>query len=96
MNVTVGELLVWLIVGGLAGSVVGVVVTRKKTGFGLWKNLAVGLAGAVVGGLLFNLFRIDLGLGDLAVTFEDLISALLGSLLLLLAIWVVQKIRGKP
>ncbi len=96
MNVTVGELLVWLIVGGLAGSVAGVVVTRKKTGFGLWKNLAVGLAGAVVGGLVFNFFRIDLGLGDLAVTFEDLISALLGSLLLLLAIWVVQKKRGKP
>ncbi len=96
MNITIGELVVWLIVGGLAGSVAGAVVTRKKTGFGLWKNLAVGLAGAVVGGLLFNVFRIDLGLGELAVTFEDLISALLGSLLLLLAIWVVQKIRGKP
>ena len=39
--------------------------------------------------------RIDLGLGELAVTFDDLISALLGSLLLLLGIWIFKKTRGK-
>ena len=95
MNITIGELIVWLVVGGLAGSVASALVTQKKTGFGPWKNLAIGLAGALIVGLLFNLFRIDLGLGELAVTFDDLISALLGSLLLLLGIWLFKKTRGK-
>jgi uncharacterized membrane protein YeaQ/YmgE (transglycosylase-associated protein family) len=94
MNITIGELIIWIIVGGFAGSVVGAVVRGKKEGYGKWKNFAIGLIGAVIGGVIFNLFKIDLGLGELAITFEDLISALLGSFLLLIAIWLVGKKKG--
>ena len=38
------------------------------------------MLGAVVGGLIFRLLRIDLGLGEIKITFEDLISAFVGSL----------------
>jgi uncharacterized membrane protein YeaQ/YmgE (transglycosylase-associated protein family) len=91
MNISIGELIIWIIVGGFAGSVVGAVAKGKKQGYGKWKNFAIGLVGAVIGGVIFNLFNIDLGLGDLKITFEDLISALLGSFLLLVGMWIVGK-----
>lgn len=89
MNISIGELIIWIIVGGFAGSVVGAVVKGKKEGYGKWKNFGIGLVGAVIGGVIFNLFNIDLGLGDLSITFEDLISALLGSFLLLVIMWLI-------
>jgi uncharacterized membrane protein YeaQ/YmgE (transglycosylase-associated protein family) len=39
------------------------------------------MVGAVVGGLIFRLLHIDLGLGEIKITFEDLISAFVGSVL---------------
>ena len=95
MNITIGELIIWIIVGGFAGAVVGAVVKGKKEGYGKWKNFGIGLVGAVIGGVIFNLFNIDLGLGDLKITFEDLVSALLGSFLLLAVIWIAGKKRKK-
>lgn len=91
-----GKLIVWLIVGGLAGTTVGRLLTFKKQGFGRWTNLAVGLAGALLGGFLFNFFEIDLGLGQLKVTFEDLIAAIVGSLLLIFAGWGIRQVRNRP
>ena len=82
----IGEIIVWIIVGGFAGTLAGRAVTLKKQGLGRWMNLLVGMAGAVIGGGLFRLLRIDLGLGELKVTFEDLIAAFLGSLLVIL-VW---------
>ncbi len=91
LNLSIGKLIVWLIVGGLAGTLAGRLVTFKKEGLGVWLNLAIGMVGAVVGGFLFQLFRIDFGLGELKVTFEDLISAFVGSLLCILAWWLGRK-----
>ncbi|HLA83491.1 MAG TPA: GlsB/YeaQ/YmgE family stress response membrane protein [Thermoguttaceae bacterium] len=92
MHPTMGELIVWLIVGALVGNLVGWMVTLKREGLGRWINLAVGMGGALVGGFLFNVLGIDLGLGDLKVTFEDLISATAGSLLLI-AVWRIVRWR---
>ena len=94
MDINIGDIIVWILVGSFAGSVVGAIVKRKKAGYGRWKNMAIGLAGAAIGGILFKLFRIDLGLADLAISFQDIISALLGSFLLLLILWIIQKKRG--
>jgi uncharacterized membrane protein YeaQ/YmgE (transglycosylase-associated protein family) len=91
MDVTVGDIVVWLIVGALAGSLAGFVVTRKREGFGRYVNLGVGLVGALIGGLIFHVFKIDLGLDDLTITFEDLISALLGSMIFLGLLWWVRR-----
>jgi len=91
MDISIDELIIWIIIGGFAGSVAGAVVKGKKAGYGRLKNFAIGLVGAVIGGVIFNLFKIDLGLGNIAVTFEDLISALLGSFLLLGMIWFIGK-----
>jgi uncharacterized membrane protein YeaQ/YmgE (transglycosylase-associated protein family) len=95
MNLTIGQLIVWLIVGGLAGTMTGRLVTFKKEGLGWWTNLGVGMAGALIGGIVLRIFPVNLGLGDLKVTFEDLIAAFLGSLLFVFIWWLVAKLRGK-
>ena len=83
------KLVVWLIVGALAGSFTGMLVKRKAGGFGRLTNLGLGLVGAVVGGSLFNLLGIDLGLGDFSVSFQDLVAAIAGSILFLIIVWTV-------
>ena len=91
----IGKIIVWLIVGALAGSFTGLLFTGKKEGWGRWTNLGMGLAGALIGGLLFHVFKIDLGLGDLGVRFEDLIAAVVGTLILLVVGWLIRKSRSK-
>jgi uncharacterized membrane protein YeaQ/YmgE (transglycosylase-associated protein family) len=93
--IRVGELIVWLIVGGLAGTFTGRLVTRKKEGLGRLTNVGVGLVGALLGGYLFNVLNVDLGLDDLGVTLEDLIAAVCGSLLLIVAWWLLRRYLGR-
>lgn len=95
MNITPSELIVWLVVGALSGSLAGMVVTRKKGGFGRYINLGIGLVGALIGGCIFGLFNVDTGLGSLIVTFDDLLSAFIGSLLFLAVLWYIMKFRKK-
>ena len=95
MNLTVGQFIVWLVVGGLAGTLAGVLVTFKKEGLGRWTNLGVGMVGALIGGLLFRIFKINLGFGELKITFNDLISAFVGSLLFVVVWWLVAKFKGR-
>ncbi len=94
MEISIGQLIIWIIVGGFAGSVVGAVAKGKREGYGKWKNLVFGFVGAVIGGSIFNVFKIDLGLPELDITFNDLVSALLGSSLLLFVMWMIKK-KGK-
>jgi uncharacterized membrane protein YeaQ/YmgE (transglycosylase-associated protein family) len=88
---TIGKIIVWLIVGALAGTLAGRLVTFSKHGLGFWTNIGVGMVGAIVGGVLFWLFHIDLGLGEITISFEDLISAFFGSLLCIGAWWLIRK-----
>jgi uncharacterized membrane protein YeaQ/YmgE (transglycosylase-associated protein family) len=91
----IGQIIVWIIVGGFAGTLAGRAVTWKKEGLGRWTNLLVGMIGALIGGELFKLFRINLGLGELKVTFEDLIAAFLGSLLVIFAWRLIARLKAK-
>ena len=89
----IGQIVVWVIVGGFAGTLAGRAVTLKKRGLGRWMNLLVGMAGAVIGGELFSLLRINFGLGDLKVSFEDLIAAFLGSLLVIFVWRIIARTK---
>ncbi len=91
MNVTASQIIVWLIVGALAGSLTGIVVKGTKKGFGPFANLGVGLMGALIGGSIIRAFNIDLGWGDLAISFQDLLAAFLGSLIFLWLVWLIHK-----
>jgi len=91
----IGQFIIWIIVGGFAGTLAGRVVTFKKEGLGRWVNLLVGMVGAAVGGALVKLLKIDFGLGELKVTFEDLIAAFLGSLLVIFLWRIIVMLKAR-
>jgi uncharacterized membrane protein YeaQ/YmgE (transglycosylase-associated protein family) len=92
LSITLGEIIVWIIIGALAGSLVGAAVKRTKQGFGLGINTALGMAGAVVGGFIFKILNIQLeGLQVLQFTAVDLLAAVLGSGLVLLVVWYIRR-----
>lgn len=91
MNITLSDVIVWLVVGAIVGPFVAMIFKQKKEGYGLIANLFVGLIGALIGGLSFKALNINLGLGDLRVTFQDLIAAVAGSIVFLIVIWVIRR-----
>ena len=66
----------------------------QREGFGWWTNLGIGLVGALVGGVLFRLFDILPGLETIAVSLRDVLSAVVGSMLFLGALWLWHKRYG--
>jgi uncharacterized membrane protein YeaQ/YmgE (transglycosylase-associated protein family) len=92
----IADVIAWLIVGGLAGSLAGMLIKGRKEGFGYLMNLGIGLIGALIGGLLFKLFRIDLGLiAQIAISLQEIVAGVLGALLFLAILWGIQKYWAK-
>ncbi len=85
------EVLTWLIIGGLAGSFAGAIMTRSKDGYGPLSNIVLGLIGAVIGGFVFNALDVDLGLGELKIRYEQVVSAFVGALILLFAMRIIGR-----
>jgi uncharacterized membrane protein YeaQ/YmgE (transglycosylase-associated protein family) len=90
------QLIVWIIVGLLGGSLAGVLVTWERGGFGAARNLSLGLIGALIGGFLFRLFGLFSGLDKIAISLRDVVSAVVGSLLVLAALWLWQRWKRPP
>jgi uncharacterized membrane protein YeaQ/YmgE (transglycosylase-associated protein family) len=88
MSITLSKIIVWLIIGAAGGTAAGAIVRWQRRGFGWWANLGIGLVGAFVGGLLFQLFNILPGLESIAISLRDIVSAFVGSILFLLGLWV--------
>ena len=84
-NISIGTIIIWLIIGALAGSLAGRVVTRSKKGYGFIGNLILGLVGAVVGGFIFNILDIDIG-AEIVISLGDLIAAFVGAVLLIIVL----------
>ena len=90
---SLAQVIVWIIVGLLGGSVAALMITRERKGFGILRNLGIGLLGALVGGQLFRMFGIFAGLDRVAVSLRDIVAALIGSFLVLAVIWLWQRFR---
>jgi uncharacterized membrane protein YeaQ/YmgE (transglycosylase-associated protein family) len=90
---TLDQVIVWSVIGLLGGSLAGMVITWGREGFGLIRNLGLGLAGALIGGFLFRIFGLFPNLDLIAFSLRDVVSAFVGSLLLLAALWLWQKYR---
>lgn len=81
-----GELLGWLVFGGLAGWIASVIV-GKDSQLGVVGNVAVGIVGAFVGGVLFP------NDGD-KFDFGSFVAAVIGAVLLLLVVgWATRNKR---
>jgi len=87
MSISLAQIIVWAIVGLIGGSLVGLVVKRDRKGFGLLTNLGLGLIGALIGGLLFRALGLFPGLDQVTISLRDLTAAVVGSLLVLAALW---------
>lgn len=79
-------LLVFLIVGAVAGWLAGVVV--KGGGFGLLGDIVVGIVGAYVAGWLFPRIGVHLGTGIAA----EIVAAAIGAVILLLVIRLIRRV----
>ena len=82
------QVIVWIIVGLIGGSLAGLMAKKDRHGFGALRNLGLGLAGALIGGLLFRLFGVLPSLDSISISLRDVVAAVVGSLILLAAIWL--------
>ena len=78
-------LIIWLIVGALAGWIAGLIV--KGYGFGLIGNIVVGIIGAVIAGWLLPRLGVVIGSGFVA----SLINAIIGAVILLVIIGLIRR-----
>jgi uncharacterized membrane protein YeaQ/YmgE (transglycosylase-associated protein family) len=85
------QVVVWVIIGLLGGSLAGLMIKWDRKGFGVLQNLGLGLAGALVGGFLFRMLGLFPELDKVAISLRDVVAAVVGSLILLAALWLWQR-----
>lgn len=83
-------ILVWIIIGGLAGWLASVLV--RGSGSGILMNVIVGIVGAFIGGLIVQLFG---GTGFTGFNFWSFVVAFIGAAVLLLIVRLVTGSRGR-
>jgi len=81
----VETILIWILVGAVAGWLAGIVV--RGFGFGLIGNIIVGIIGAFLGGWLFGVMGIAIGAGIINTIF----TAFIGAVVLLLIVRVIKR-----
>ena len=79
------DLIVWLVVGGVAGWLAGLIV--KGYGFGLIGNIIVGIIGGLIAGWLLP----KLGLFNIGGIAGSIIYAVIGAVILLLLIGLIKR-----
>lgn len=81
----IDSVIVWLIVGAIAGWLAGLIV--KGGGFGLLGNIVIGIVGAVVAGWLLPQLGIRLGTGILAA----IINSAIGGVIVLVILSLIRR-----
>jgi uncharacterized membrane protein YeaQ/YmgE (transglycosylase-associated protein family) len=80
------SIIVWLIVGAIAGWLAGLIV--KGGGFGLLGNIVIGIIGAVVAGWLLPTLGVHLGTGIIGA----IIDSMIGGVVVLVIISLVKRV----
>ncbi|HEU0027315.1 MAG TPA: GlsB/YeaQ/YmgE family stress response membrane protein [Ktedonobacterales bacterium] len=84
------SILIWIIIGGLAGWLASVLV--RGGGMGVLMDVIVGIIGAFIGGLIVQLFG---GTGFTGFNLWSFIVALIGAVVLLLVVRLFTGSRGR-
>ena len=74
------SIIVWIVIGGLAGWVAGMIM---KTDGSLVKNIVTGIVGAIIGGFIMSFFGAE---GFTGFNLWSFVVALLGSIVLIAVI----------
>jgi uncharacterized membrane protein YeaQ/YmgE (transglycosylase-associated protein family) len=82
---SVETVLIWILVGAIAGWLAGLVV--RGFGFGLLGNIIIGILGAILGGWLLAMAGVSFGAGILGT----IITAFIGAVVLLLLVRVIKR-----
>jgi uncharacterized membrane protein YeaQ/YmgE (transglycosylase-associated protein family) len=82
---TAESIVIWLIIGAVAGWLAGMVV--KGGGFGLIGDIIVGIIGAVIAGWLLPRIGIVIGGGIIA----SIINAFIGAVILLIILRLIKR-----
>lgn len=85
MSPEIQNILIFLLIGGVAGWLAGLIV--KGFGFGIIGNIIIGILGAIIAGYLFPALNISLGSGIVAA----IIHATIGAVVLLLVVRVIKR-----
>lgn len=80
------DILVWIVVGAVAGWLAGLVV--RGAGFGLIGDIIIGIVGAFLAGLIFPRLGVHLGVGIVAA----IVDAFIGAVILLLILRLVRRV----
>jgi uncharacterized membrane protein YeaQ/YmgE (transglycosylase-associated protein family) len=84
-GMSVEGIIVWLIIGAIAGWLAGMLV--KGGGFGLIGDIVVGIVGALIGGWLAGALGISIGSGLIA----SIITAVIGAVILLVIVRAIKR-----
>jgi uncharacterized membrane protein YeaQ/YmgE (transglycosylase-associated protein family) len=79
------SLVIWLVVGGVAGWLAGVIV--KGYGYGLLGNIAIGILGSIIGGWLFGGYFV----GSVGGLPGAILGATIGAVILLFALRIIRR-----
>lgn len=86
---TIEAILIWIIVGAIAGFLAGLIV--KGYGLGLVGNVVVGIVGAIIAGWLLPTLGINFSLGNAILT--SIVYATIGAVVLLFLIGLVRRAK---
>jgi len=80
--------IIWLIIGGLAGWIAGLIV--QGTGFGIIGDIIIGIIGAFIAGWLLPRLGVHIGTGNAHI--DEGINAIIGAVILLVVVGVIRRV----
>jgi uncharacterized membrane protein YeaQ/YmgE (transglycosylase-associated protein family) len=83
ITIDLAQVLVWVVIGLIAGSLAEWVYKGKLKRHGRLGTLVLGLIGGIIGGVLFGLLNINLGLPRFELALQDIVAAFVGALIFL-------------
>jgi uncharacterized membrane protein YeaQ/YmgE (transglycosylase-associated protein family) len=91
IHLTVDEVIVWILVGLVAGSLAGRVALGRD--LGLLGDVVAGIIGAFLGGVLAQIFKVHISIAGSSIL-SEIVVAFAGAVLLLLVLRVFGFGRG--
>lgn len=92
----VNDWIKWGVMGLLVGPLVGMVLTGRKSGFGMLGNVLLGMIGTFIGSVAVAVAIREQQLGALTIPYDELIAAVICTAILVLGFrFGVRKLRKK-